>query len=58
MIPGTITRHMTTLDELKAQAKSSPALREAIAVLFDEKNVAQVPKGIIYKYLLTSIIRL
>lgn len=37
-----ITKHMTTLEELKSKAKSSPELRKAIAELLDEKNVAQV----------------
>jgi hypothetical protein len=32
-----ITRHATTLDELKAQAKASPELRRAVRELLDEK---------------------
>lgn len=37
-----ITKHLTTLEDLKAQAKSSPELRKAISELLDEKQVSQV----------------
>lgn len=38
-----ITRHATTLEEVKGMAKASPQLRKALAELMDEKTVTEVP---------------
>lgn len=42
-----VTRHTTSLDDLRAQAKNSPELRRAISELLDdvEKPVRQVEKA-------------
>ncbi len=40
-----ITRHSTSLEELKKQSKSSPELRKALHELLGQDDVIQVPKS-------------